>query len=328
MRRRTFALAVATAFMAPASLGEAQSAGRLPRIGILGAPSAALLSARIEAFRQGLRDLGYVEGRNVLIEYRMADGRFDRLPGLAAELVRLKVDVIVTSGPASTRPASAATTTIPIVMAQDADPIGNGFIASLARPEGNITGLSSLYAEVSGKQLEILKAIVPRLSRVAVLGQSTEPAGTTEISREVQRAAGLLGIQIQYLDLHNGTDIGPAFEAARKGRADAVLILGGPVAASHRVQIAELAARNRLPAMAQLGEFAEDGGLVTYGVSLVDLWRRAASYVDKILKGARPADLPVEQPTRLELTINLKVARRIGLTIPDSLLARADRVIR
>jgi putative tryptophan/tyrosine transport system substrate-binding protein len=326
MRRRAFALGVAGIVM-PVR-GEAQPFAKVPRVGVFAVPSAALLSARIEGFRQGLRELGYVEGQNILVEYRMADGRLDRLPELAAELVRIKVDVIVTSGPASTQSAKAATTTIPIVMAQDADPVGNGFVTSLARPGGNITGLSSLYTELSGKQLEILQAIVPRLSRIAVLGQSTEAANTGQILKEVERAAGLLGIQVQYLDLHSEEDIEPALEAARKARAGAVLILGGPVAASHRVQLAELAARKRLPAIAQLGEFAEDGGLVTYGVSLIDLWRRAASYVDKILKGARPTDLPVEQPTRLELILNLKAARRIGLTIPAVLLARADRVIR
>ena len=325
MRRRSFAFGVASMFLAPASRGEAQQPGKLPRIGVLAAPSPAVLSARLESFRHGLQELGYVEGKTILMEYRLAEGRLDRLPALATELEHLKVDVIVSSGPASTRSAKAATATIPIVMAQDSDPVGNGFVASLARPGGNITGLSSLSTELGGKQLELLQAMVPRLSRIAVLGQSTEP-GNAKILREVERAAGLLGIQIQHLDVRSGADIEPAFEAARKGRAGAVLVLAGPMAASHRAQIAELAAGRRLPAMAQISEFVEDGGLVTYGVSLVDLWHRAATYVDKILKGARPADLPVEQPTRFELIVNLKAASRIGLTIPSGVLARADRV--
>ena len=328
MRRRTFAVGVAAILSGTASRGNAQPPERIPRVGVLAAPSTALLSARLDAFRQGLQALGYVERQNLLVEYRTAEGRLDQLTGLAADLVRLKVDVIVTSGPASTRQAKGVTATIPIVMAQDSDPVGNGFVASLARPGGNITGLSSLFTELGGKQLEILQAIVPRLSRIAVFGESAGPADTTQILKEVERAARLLGIQIQKFDLRSEKDIEPAFEAARKRRADAVLILGSPLAASHRVQLAELAARHRLPAMAQLGEFAEDGGLVTYGVSLVDLWRRAATYVDKILKGARPGELPVEQPTRLELIVNLKTAGRIGLTIPAALLARADRVLR
>jgi putative tryptophan/tyrosine transport system substrate-binding protein len=233
--RRTFTVGTVAIILAPGSRVGAQEAGRVPRIGVLVAPSPTLLSARLEAFRRGLREIGYVEGKSVLIEYRSAEGQLDRLPALAAALASLKVDVIVTSGPASTRQAKAATATIPIVMAQDSDPVGNGFVATLARPGGNVTGLSSLYTELAGKQLELLQAIVPQLSRVAVLGDSTEP-GNAKILREVDRAAGLLGIQIQYLDVRSGKDIEPAFLAARKGGSGAVLVVAGPVAASHRAR--------------------------------------------------------------------------------------------
>jgi ABC-type uncharacterized transport system substrate-binding protein len=313
-------------FLAVGSLAEAQEPAKLPRIGILSALPRAAISSRIEAFRQGLKELGYAEGKSIVIEYRFGEGQLDRLPGLVAELERLKVDVIVTGGPQATRPARAATATIPIVMAQDSDPVGNGFVASLARPGGNITGLSNLSPELIGKQLELLKEIVPRLSAVAVLVDSAEP-GNTQAHGAAQRAAGSLGVRLQYLDVRSPKDIETAFDAARKGRAGAVLVLNSPVAHSHRARLAELALRSRLPVMHQVGEFVEDGGLVTYGVNMVDLWRRAATYVDKIVKGARPSDLPVEQPTRFELIFNLKAARQIGLTIPPDVLARADRVI-
>jgi putative ABC transport system substrate-binding protein len=218
------------------------------------------------------------------------------------------------------------TATIPIVMAQDSDPVGNGFVASLARPGGNVTGLSIQSSELSAKQLELLKEIVPRLSRVAVLGDSAEPGNALTVSA-LERAAGQLGIQLHHLDVRSPTDVETAFEATTKGRAGAVLFLNSPIALSHRARIAELAVRSRLPVMHQIQDFVEAGGLVTYGVSGVDLWRRAALYVDKILKGARPADVPVEQPTRFELIFNVKAARQIGLTIPPHVLARANRVI-
>jgi putative ABC transport system substrate-binding protein len=313
--------------LAVGSPAEAQEPTKVPRIGVLIALPRAAISARIEAFRQGLKELGYIEGKNVLLEYRSAEGDLGRLPAMAAELERLKVDVIVTGGPQATRPARNATATIPIVMAQDSNPVETGFVASLARPGGNITGLSNIYPELSGKQLELLKEIVPRLSRVAVLGQSTEP-GNAQARSEAERAARSLGLTLQYIDVRGAGDIEPAFQAAKKERADAVLVLGSPLGVSHRAQFAALAARNRLPAMHQSGEFVDAGGLVTYGVSIPDLWRRAAVYVDKILKGARPADLPVEQPTRFELIFNLKAAGQIGLTIPPGLLARADRIIK
>jgi len=268
-----------------------------------------------------------VEEKNIVIEWRYAEGKPDGLPALAAELVRLKVDIIVTSGPSSTRVAKEATSTIPIVMGQDADPVGNGFVASLARPGGNITGLSTLAPEISGKQLEFLKEIVPRLSRVAVFGNSKEPANPQSL-KEAELAAGAFRIKLQYVDVPSPKEIEPAFRAANKGRAGAVLVLGAFIFNPHRAQIADLAARNRLPAIYNAGEWVESGGLMSYGTSFPDLFRRAATYVDKILKGAKPGDLPVEQPTKFEFVINLKTAKQIGLTIPPNVLARADKVIK
>jgi putative ABC transport system substrate-binding protein len=306
---------------------EAQQAKKVPRIGFLGAPSRSAMSERIEAFRQGLRELGYVEGNNINIEWRYAAGKLDRLAALAAELVRLKTDVIVTAGPQATRRAKEATSTIPIVMGFDNDPVGSGFVASLARPGGNVTGLSTVAPEISGKQLELLKEIVPKVSRVAVLGNSTDP-GNGQMLAETERVAGALRVKLQYLDVRSPNDIETAFREASKGRADAVLALASFLLTSQRKQLVDLAVRSRLPAIYDRREFVEDGGLLTYGVSSTDLFRRAAIYVDKILKGAKPADLPVERPTKFELVINLKTAKQIGLTIPPNVLARADRVIK
>jgi putative tryptophan/tyrosine transport system substrate-binding protein len=268
-----------------------------------------------------------VEGRNIIIEWRYTEGKLDRLAELAAELVRLKVAVIVTSGSVTTRHAKEATSTIPIVMTQDPDPIGNGFVASLARPGGNITGLSNLNRELGGKRLELLKKVVPRLSRVVVFGTSTFPGNALNL-KETELAAGALAMKLQYLDVLSPTDVESAFRGASKGRAEAVLALGGPVLNNHRTRVVELAAKNRLPAMYSIREYVDDGGLMSYGVSITDLDRRAATYVDKILKGAKPADLPVEQPTKFEFVINLKAAKQIGLTIPPNVLVRADKVIR
>ena len=305
----------------------AQQTKKIPRIGFLGTASPSIISARLEAFRQGLRELGYIEGKNIVVEYRWAEGKLDRQPDLAAELVRLKVDVIVTAGPTSTRPVKEATSTIPIVMAFDTDPIGNGFVASLARPGGNVTGLSSLAPELSGKQLELLKETLPKLSRVAVLGSSSNP-GNAQAVREAELAAGAFRVALQPLDILGPQDIETAFRQARKERAGAIVVLQSPVATNQRIQITDLAAKNRLPAMYDRVEFVEDGGLMTYSVSSTDLFRRAATYVDKILKGAKPADLPVEQPKKFEFIINLKAAKQVGLTIPPTVLARADKVIR
>jgi putative ABC transport system substrate-binding protein len=320
-------VALVVTFAMCGAVAQAQQPTKVPRVGFLGATSASAISARLDAFRQGLRDLGYVERKNILIEYRYAEGKLDRLPELAAELVRLKVDVMVLAGSAAIRPAKEATNTIPIVMANDADPVGSGVIASLARPGGNITGLSNLAPEISGKRLELLKEIVPTLSRVAVFGNSTNP-GTAQALKEMEVAAGVFKVQLQYVDVRGPKDIETAFRAASKGHSDALLVLQAGVFNSHRKQIADLAVRSQLPAIYHAREWVEDGGLMSYGVSVTDLYRRAATYVDKILKGAKPADLPVEQPKKFEFIINLKAAKQIGLTIPPNVLARADRVIR
>jgi putative ABC transport system substrate-binding protein len=327
MKRFVGLFAIFVTLAAWGAVALAQQQKKVPRIGFLTTLSPSTISDRIEAFRQGLRELGYVEGKNIVIEWRYAEEKLDRLPALVSELVGLKVDVIVTGGTAATRPAKQATVTIPIVMAFDDDPIGSGFAASLARPGGNITGLSTQASEISGKRLELLREIVPKLSRVAVLGTSTRP-GNAQSLREVELAAGALGVKLQYLDVLSPEDIETAFRGASKGRAEAVLTLNSTVLISHRRQVADLAVKSRLPAIYYAPEFVEDGGLVTYGVSITDLFRRAASYVDKILKGAKPADLPVEQPTKFEFVINLKAAKQIGLTIPPNVLARADRVIK
>ena len=322
---------IVAAFVAPLIIGfvqvaAAQQPTKVPRIGFL-TTSPSGFPRRIEAFRQGLRELGYVEGKNIFIEWRYGEGKRDRMPAFAAELVRLKVDVIVTGGSGSTLAAKESTSTIPIVMAQDNDPVGSGVVASLARPGGNITGLSTLAPEISGKQLELLKEIVPRLIHAAVIGTSTNP-GNTQRLKEIELAAGAFNVQLKYLDVLGSKDIETAFQAASKGHADALLVLGGAVLNSHRTQVIQLAVKSRLPVIYGRRDYVEDGGLVSYGVSFTDLDRRAATYVDKILKGRKPADLPVEQPTKFEFIINLKAAKQIGLTIPPNVLARADRVIR
>jgi putative tryptophan/tyrosine transport system substrate-binding protein len=306
---------------------QAQQPAKVPRIAYFSAGSASSQASRLEVFRQGLRDLGYAEEKEIVIEQRYADGKLDRVAALATELVRLKLDVIVTGGPAATRAAKEATATIPIVMGFDYDPVGSGIVASLARPGGNVTGLSSLAPEISGKQLELLKELLPRLSRVAILGNSTEP-GIGQLRKEAELVAGAFKVNLQYLDVLAPKDIGTAFQAASKGRAEALLALSSFVIISERAQIADLAIKNRLPAIYPWPEFVEDGGLMTYGPSSNDLFRRAATYVDKILKGAKPADLPVEQPKKFEFIVNLKAAKQIGLTIPPNVLARADKVIR
>ena len=329
MTKKIILLALCSLLFAPCSAVEAQQPTKVPRIGSLYAGTPSTQSARIKAFRQGLRDLGYVEGKNIVIEYRWAEGKFDRLPALAAELVRLKVDIIVTGGGPATRAAKEATSTIPIVMTNDADPVARGIVASLARPGGNITGLSNFAPELSGKRLEILREVVPTLSRVAVFETSTRP-DNAQVLKEVDLAAGALKVKLQYLDVLSPKDIGPAFRAAGKGRAEAVImIVSAQILNPHRTHV-ELAVKSRLPVIYPAQQVVEAGGLMSYGLNQddLDLDRRAATYVDKILKGAKPADLPVEQPKKFEFIINLKAAKQIGLTIPPNVLARADRVIR
>jgi putative ABC transport system substrate-binding protein len=327
MKKKIIGFALGALLFAFSVSAEAQQPTKVPRIGFLATVSPSTISDRVEAFRQGLRELGYVEGKTIVIEYRWAEGSVDRLPDLATELVRLKVEVIVTSGPTPTRSTKEATVTIPIVMTQVGDPVGNGFVASLARPGRNITGLSTLAPELSGKQLELLKEIIPKLSRMAVFGTSTNPDNAPSL-REVELAAEAFGVKLQYLDVLGPKDIETAFQAARKGRADAILALSSRVLVSQRTQVVDLAVKSRLPAIYRNREDVEAGGLMSYGVSVADLARRAATYVDKILKGAKPADLPVEQPTKFEFVINLKAAKQIGVTIPPNVLVRADRVIR
>jgi putative ABC transport system substrate-binding protein len=327
MTKKSLVWLVLTLFVENVSAAQAQQPTKIPRIGFLTTTPLSAISARVEALRQGLRELEYVEGKNIVIEWRSAEGKPDRLPALAAELVRLKVDVIVTAGATDTRPAKEATVTIPIVMAQDGDPVANGFVVSLARPGGNITGLSTFAPEISGKQLELLNETVPKLSRVAVFGTSTRP-GNAQALKEIELAAGAFKVKHQYLDVLNAKDIETAFRAVSKFRADAVLVLASPVNFSQRTQIAELAVKNRLPAIYAQTEYTEAGGLMYYGANTPDLFRRAATYVDKILKGRTPADLPVEQPMKFEFIINLKAAKAIGLTVPPNVLVRADRVIR
>src|SRR6266478_4282921 len=327
MKKKVIGLALGALLFALSVSAAAQQTGKVARIGYLVAASPSSNAARIEPFRQGLRELGYVEGKNIVIEWRYAEGKLDRLPALAAELVRLKVDVIVTSGPTVTRAAKEATNMIPIVMAFDNDPVGSGVVASLARPGGNITGLSILAPEISGKQLELLKEIVPRLSRVAVLGNSTQPGNPQEL-REVELAAKAFGVKLQYLDVLSPKDIETAFQAASKGHADAVLVLASQLVTSDPKRFVELAAKSRLPAIYWSPEFVEAGGLITYRGNITDVFERASGYGNKILKGAKPADLPVEQPKKFEFIINLKAAKQIGLTIPPNVLARADKVIK
>jgi putative ABC transport system substrate-binding protein len=314
---------VAVVLLAVGVTAEAQQPTKIPRIGYQSASSS---GEREEAFRQGLRELGYVEGQNIVIEWRFAQGKTDQVPRNAAELVRLKIDVIVTGGPTDTRAAKGATSTIPIVMTNDSDPVGTGIVASLARPGGNITGITALSAELNGKRLELLKETLPRLSHVVALwGPGPERSVTL---KETEDAARSLGVKLQVQDLKEPDDLNRAFEAITKARTGALIVTGGPVASANRKRIVEFAVKSRLPAIYSRREFVEEGALMSYDASPNDLSRRAAVFVDKILKGAKPADLPVEQPIKFEFIINLKAAKQIGLTIPPNVLARADKVIR
>ena len=328
IKKTVIALAVALVLILTfVTRNEAQQAKKVWRIGFLAATSPSVEAARIEAFRQGLRELGYVEGKNIVIEWRWAEGKFDRLPDLAAELVRLNVDVIVTGGSTSSGAAKEVTTTIPIVMAQVNDPVGSGFVASLARPGGNMTGLSTLVPELSGKRLELLKEVIPKLSHVAVFWN---PASTFQVisEKEVQTAARAFKMKVLSLGVQSPAQFDNAFATIRRERPRALLVLADRLFLHNRARIMDFATQNRLPGVHAYEELVEAGGLMSYGPSYPGMHRRAATYVDKILKGAKPADLPVEAPAKFELVINLKAAKQIWVTIPQSVLYRADKVIK
>jgi len=324
MDRRAFISGVTLGLLAAPLAAAAQQAGKVYRIGILETIPAAQNAANLAALRKGLRDLGYVEGRNLIIEYRSADGRAERFPDLASELVRLKVDLIVTRGTPAARAAKNATGTIPVVMATMGDP--RAIVASFANPGGNITGVTTFSTELTAKRFELLKELVPNLSRVALLHNMGNPAAPPEWE-ETKTAARSLGLQAELLDVRSQGDLGRAFELAVRQRVDALVIGADGLTQMHQQTIVDLVARNRLPAAYPAREFVEAGGLIAYAVNYPDLYFRFASFVDKIFKGAKPGELPVEQPTKFELVINLKTAKALGLTIPPAVLARADEVI-
>jgi putative ABC transport system substrate-binding protein len=320
--RRTFcSMILALPFPA-----QAQQPARIPRIGILVAASASSLSARVEAFRRRLRELGYVEGKNIIIEYRYAEGKLERLPDLAAELVRLKVDAIVASAQA-VLPAKKASPTMPIVFPGVADPVGSGLVSSLARPGGNITGLSLMAPDLDGKRLELLKEAFPKVDRVAFLWQPGGTRGNLPLT-EMEAAAKALGVKLQSLEVRSLDDFESAFARAKRDGAQALITTPNPLISTQQRQVLDFAAKNRLPAMYTTSEFVEAGGLMSYASNIADSWRRAADFVDKILKGTKPAEIPVEQPMKFEFIINLIAAKQIGVTIPPNVLVRADKVIR
>jgi len=323
MDRRTFLAMVPGSLLAAPIAVEAQAVGKIWRVGVLGNSPSPHLD---DAFRKGLRDLGWIDGQNIVLEYRYSEGRPERLPSLAADLVRLNADLIVAWAAPEAGAAERATRTIPIVFLVHGDPVGGGQVANLARPAGNMTGLGQMLPELAAKQLELLRQAVPNISRVAVLWNAASRIKRLDMG-EVQRAARALGVTLQSREVYGLDDFDGVFAATKRERPDALQTLVDPVTFAKRHLIAEFAARERLPAMYAVREFVESGGLMSYGVDLRDLFRRGASYVDKILKGAKPGDLPVEQPTKFELVINLKTARALGLTIPPSVLARADQVI-
>ena len=324
MERRTFVAGVGAALLAAPHAAKAQPARKVPRIGFLVFVSS---ETRYRGFQQGLRELGYVEGQNIAIEFRSADGSLERLSDFADELVRLRVDVIVAGSTLGANAAKRATSTIPIIMANVTDPVGTGLVSSLARPGGNITGLSTMSADLSGKRLELIKEVVPRLRRIGVLWYQDSPNSVAAF-KELKAATQSLGVDVRSLGVRPPIpEIDKAFGSASNWRADALIALDDALILSNRTRIIALAARYRLPAVYGYREFPDAGGLMAYGPSRHDMYRQAAVYVDKILKGAKPGDLPVEQPKKFELVINLKTAKALGLTIPQSLLARADEVI-
>jgi putative tryptophan/tyrosine transport system substrate-binding protein len=326
--RRAFTGAVVVSLLAPPCIATAQQPTKVWRIGLLAAGSRQILldSGRYDAFVTGLRELGYVEGKNLIIDARFAEGQYERLLGFASELVRLKVDVIVAAPSPAIRAAQQSTTTIPIVFPGTGDPVGSGFVASLARPGGNLTGMSNGNLEVSAKTLELLRLILPKMTRVAVLanpGSSTESA----MLKTIGAAANTLGLQVHLIEARSLAEIEAGFAAMGRDGVDALVVAGDALFGMQQRQIAELALKQRLPSISQGGGYARSGGLMGYGLNSADMYRLAATYVDKILKGARPADLPVQQPTRLELVINTRTAHALGLTIPQSLRLRADELI-
>jgi len=320
-------VALCAVLFAPGLLVEAQQAAKVPRVGILELASPSASASGHRAFQQGLREHGYVEGKNIFLDYRFANGKLELLSDLTADLIRLKVDAIVTRSTAAIRAAKNATTTIPIVFTAAGAPVEDGLVSSLARPGGNVTGLALLSAELDGKKLQLLKEAVPKVTRVAFLWTTGSARGDLRF-REAENVAKTLGLRLQSLGVTGSDDFEQAFEAARHAGAQALALVPSPFLFTHRALIFDFAAKNRLPAMYSTSDFVDAGGLMSYGPDLLDNWRRAATFVDKILKGAKPADLPVEQPTKFELVINLKTAKQIGVTIPPNVLARADRVIR
>ena len=326
MNNNIIFLALSALLFALCLPAEAQQPKQIPRIGFLSLNSVSSTATYANAFRQGLHDLGYVEARNIVIEWRYADGKSDRLAGLMAELIHLKVDVIVTAATAPAQAAKQATSTVPIVIANHNDSVGAGLVASLARPGGNATGLSNMQIELGGKRLELLKE-VKKISRVAVLRIPSAPATLPQM-KEMEAAASALGVRLQPADWETPEDLENAFSTMVKGRVDALITFSGPRFGLYRTRIIDLAIKNRLPAMYPDIQYVDSGGLMSYGAKTADLYRRAATYVDKILKGAKPADLPVEQPMKFEFVINLNAAKQIGVTIPPNVLVKADRVIR
>jgi putative ABC transport system substrate-binding protein len=325
--RRAFIAAVTGALLAASSAAEAQPAGKVVRIGLLDyAASDPASAARWKAFRDQLRWLGYVEGQNVVFESRWGDGQVGRLPSLAAELVDAKVDILVTAGSEAALAAKQATNSIPIVTATGGDPVESGLVAGLAQPGGNVTGVISLMSQLAGKRLELLKQLIPRASRIAILRDPDNHSSALNL-RDAESAAKSVGVVVQGVSVRGPKDLDAAFLAMKRARTDAVILAENTRFIADRRRIADLALMHRLPMMVAAKEYAEAGGLISYGTEYPDLFRRAATYVDKILKGAKPGDLPVEQPTTFELVINLKTAKGLGLTIPPSLLQRADQVI-
>jgi putative ABC transport system substrate-binding protein len=324
--RSVLTLALVLSILAAPPTIQAQPARKASTVGFLVNQSEALAVAPLAALRQGLQELGYVDGQNIAIVARYADGQFERFPALVKEMIELKVDVIVTSGPQASRAVKQATDTLPVVMAVISDPVAEGLVQSLARPGGNITGIAFQNPELTAKRLELLQQVIPKATRIAALSDST--LGRSGGLPELQAAARSLGLELQILKVRGPADFDAAFRSARNARAEGLVVLASPLLAAYRKSLVDLAAKSRLPATYEFRTFVEEGGLMSYGPNSIDMYRRSATYVDKILKGAKPADLPVEQASRFDLVVNLKTAKALGLTIPPSVLERADQVIK